>query len=164
MRACRRGLTLAEVLVVLSLLGVLSLMVVQIYTQSLKAQAQAEKKSGHYRAAVITVERLRQSLRGARVVAAEPGRLLYQVPQDEDGRLLVDASGSPVFGHLEEILVSDQGVVTVQTPEGERHLAALGAEGSVDFGLNGKLLQVAVTVSNGTTPYLVETTFHLGNQ
>ncbi len=148
-----RGVTLLEVMVVTVLLALTVGLTVNIYRQSLAVQRKTERRSDAYRTAVVVLTQLDQSLRGVRVDSAGPGRLQYQVPQIENGVMVVDGSGAPMFQDVQVVTLREGGELqrySLTIPGQERTLARLGEDSTIDFVMNpDKTLSIQMSIYEG---------------
>ena len=113
----RRGRTLAEVLVGMSILGLLSLIMVLTMTTTRDAGLKSEAHTTSQSACLVALNRLRGELRGAKVSIPSAGQthtlLRYRRLQlGPDGEVLLTAGGDPIFSGIVTVGLDAQGVLS----------------------------------------------------
>lgn len=132
----RRGGSLVEVLVTSAVFSMFLLALIGIYLASRGAYRKSDAQTDAYRQALVTVEQLRRELRGSGLdlpaVGEEGTQLSYNVPQERNGLLVVDAGGKPVWAG--QAVIRMDGERLVRELGGRRRvLAHLGPGGSIAF-------------------------------
>lgn len=163
-----RGLTIAEVLVASAIMIVISGIVLAVFRTTYKLHGKGENKSDLSRRINIAAARLRQEMRGARIVSPASGVgsvLVYQLPLMEDGLMKLGPDGSLQWGTPQTMRLKS-GELTVEVPsESPRVLTRLSESSSLEFDRNDdNLLIIRLVAKEGDDEYRVPMTFYLGNQ
>lgn len=143
----RGGLTLLELLVSMSLLFVVAALAAYFYSLTLRTSRGVDARDQAYRQGLLAVRKMRLSLRGGRLVSTSPYEVVFDVPQVDEGRLIVDAAGLPLYGAQRRIYSQDGMLLQSDSGSGLSRLARLGPEGSVRFETSPEgMLEVTVAV------------------
>ncbi|MBI3926472.1 MAG: hypothetical protein HY319_13105 [Armatimonadetes bacterium] len=132
------GLTLIEVLVSAAVMLMLLTATLSIYVTGLNAQTKSDVQTDAYRAAMISLGRIRAELRGCQLVApTTPGQpteyVTYLYPMIVGGVPQVDQSGLPIMAGAAMLRLTEEGrLVKTDT--------ALVGETQVVTRLQGRLL------------------------
>lgn len=152
------GITLLEVLVATAVFSIMMVAMMAIYKVSLADRDKVVAHSDTYRAMMITLDRIRDQLRGASLTApsavgTQTASISYLYPMVIDGEMQVDGSGRPVWAGAARLSLDAQGrLVKVDSadPGVTQVLARLGPASSIEFELVARdLLQVRVHVERG---------------
>ena len=178
----RRGLTLIEVLLTMSLFSMVLLAIYFIYTQTMVVQRKTGAQNQAYRAVMLAMKHVEMQLRGSQLILPSTWSpsltplttVTYLYPTVQNGQIVVDVTGTPNWAgraHFELDGIGRFSKVDETNAADSRVLSNLGPNGRVSFWRSERDLlrlrvyaEIADDFGRTTSNYEFETLLRLSNQ